>query len=291
MSAGFRVVHVAAALAIVFYSSGCARLEEVAELSKVTDSMRSSLPGVSEDIAATCERRGKLLIDIPDEEKLPTDKPQDCAPFHAVADRVAADQSVLIAYLDALARLANNQPPAYRATIAGNVTTLSGYAGVSTHVAAASTAAQKILGSLADLATAGYRAKHIAKLLETTDPAVQQLTAALKDVVTTDYPILLGNEQTSLANYYEAPMAARRGERLTLILVQRQYDSDTASLANRLVSAHAYGQVTTSVAAIHATLAAEVRSKVSRKKLAEDLGPSLTDLKDAVTNLAAIQRR
>ena len=291
MSPVSRVLRVAMALAIFFASSGCANLQEVAELSKVADSMRSSLSVMSEDIAATCERRGKLLVDIPDEEKSPTDTPQDCVPFHAIADRVAADQNVLIAYLDALAKLANNRPPAYQATLAGNVTTLSGYSGVSPHVVAASTAAQKILGSLADVATSGYRAKHIAKLLETTDPAVQQLTAALKDVVTVDYPILLENERTSLANYYEAPMAAQKGERLALILVQRQYDSDSASLANRLALARAYGQVMTSVAATHSTLTAEARSKASMRKLAEDLGPSVTTLKEALASLATTERR
>lgn len=133
--------------------------------------------------------------------------------------------------------------------------------GVSTHVVKASTAAQEILSSLADLATEGYRAKYVTKLIETTDPAVQQLTAALRDVVTTDYTILLGNERISLADYYEGPMAAQKGERLTLILVQRQYDSDAATLGNRLALASAYGQVLTSVAATHARLATEAHSK------------------------------
>lgn len=259
--------------------------------------------GVTGLPALDCSFNGNLSRDIAsssEKELLPihllfwhlyTPVATNCASFHAIVDRVAADQSVLIAYLDALARLANNRPPAYRANIAGNVTTLSGYAGISTHVEAASTAAQKILGSLADLATEGYRAKHITKLLETTDPAVQQLTTALKDVVTTDYTILLETKRTSLANYYEAPMVAQKGERLALILVQRQYDSDSASLVNRLALARAYGQVMTSVVATHATLAAEARSKASMKKLAEDIGPSLTNLKDAVAGLAATERR
>ena len=290
MSSVFRVASVGTALAIVLYSSGCAKLEEVAELSKLTESLRSSLPIVSSDIAASCERRGQLLTEIPDEEKASTDKPQDCSPFHAIADQVAVDQSVLIAYLDALARLAENRPLAYRANIAGNLTTLSGFTDVPPRVAAASTAAQKILSRLADLATGDFRAQHVEKLLETTDPALQQLTAALKDVVSSDYPILLENERTSLANYYEGPMAARRGERLALILVQRQYDSDTASLANRFASAQAYGRVMMSVAATHAALTAEAHSGKSKKSV-QVLGSSLTDLKEAIADLSAIEKR
>ena len=201
------------------------------------------------------------------------------------------DQDVLIGYLEALARLTQNRPPAYRATIAGNVTTLSGYSGLSPHLVTASTSAQQILSSLADLTTQGHRTKHITKLIETADPAVQQLTAALRDVIVTDYTILLANEQVSLANYYEAPIAAQRGERLALILVQRQYDSDNAALANRLALAHAYGQVMTSVAATHSTLTAEARSKASSKKLAEDLRPSLANLIDAVAGVVATERR
>ena len=159
---GFRVLRISLTLAMLSCPSWCTHLENVADFSKLADSMRSSLPMVSNDIAATCERRGKLLTDIPEDERAPTDKPQDCAPFHVIADRVAADQSVLIVYLDALARLASNRPPAYRAGIGGNITTLSGDSGVSTHVITASTAAQHILGSLADLATQRYRAKHLA---------------------------------------------------------------------------------------------------------------------------------
>ena len=183
MSSGSCVLRVSLMLAMLSCPSWCTNLDDIVDLSKLADSMRSSLPVVSNDIAATCERRGKLLTNIPEDEKAPTDKPQDCAPFRATADRVAADQSVLIAYLDALARLASNRPPAYRAGIAGNVSTLSGMTGVSTHIVDASTAAQQILGSLADLATRGYRSKHLANLVETTDPAVQQLAAALNDVI------------------------------------------------------------------------------------------------------------
>lgn len=158
---------------------------------------------------------------------------------------------------------------------------------MSTHVVAASTAAQQILGSLANLAAQGYRAQHLASLIETTDPAVEQLTVALYEVITKDYTILLGNEQTSLANYYEVPMAEQKNQRLLLILVQRQYDSDSANLANRLALAHAYGEVMTSVAATHAHLAAEARSGISMKKLAQELGASVTSLKDAATLAAA----
>ena len=78
---------------------------------------------------------------------------------------------------------------------------------------------------------------------------------------------------------------------MALILVQRQYDSDAAALTNRLALARAYGQVMTSVAATHSTLTAEARSRASVKKLAEDLGPSLTNLKDAVADLAATEKR
>ena len=84
---------------------------------------------------------------------------------------------------------------------------------------------------------------------------------------------------------------AQKGERLALILVQRQYNSDAASLANRLALARAYGQVMTSVAATHATLTAEARSKTNIRKLAEDLGPSVTNPRDAIASLATIERR
>ena len=81
MSYGSRVVRVSLALAIPFCVSGCSNPSEEADLSKVTDSMRSSLPVVSGDIAGTCERRGKLLANIPDEEKSPTDSLRTVLPF------------------------------------------------------------------------------------------------------------------------------------------------------------------------------------------------------------------
>ena len=278
------------ALCLAAGGGGCAGPALPSGLDQVAESLRTSLPVVSNDIAATCERQNGLLADLPAEEKSSTDIPQNCVGFVAVAQRLRQDESVLINYLDALAKLSSKQPAAYEAKVFANTTALAGYAGLSSNLVTASTAAQQILDSLANLSTHRYRREQIEKLVLRTDPAVQQLTTALRQVITSDYTVLLNKEQISLASYYESPMAARKSERLTLILVQRQYDQDRAALAHRRSLAKAYGEVMNSIADAHARLATDLRNREGRERATTDLAVSIAALQDEVAHLAVAER-
>ena len=67
--------------------------------------------------------------------------------------------------------------------------------------------------------------------------------------------MLLSNEEVSLDNFYQGPMAsAQPNERLTLILVQRQYAHDKSALQIRKEDIAAYGKVMDDIAALHAKL-------------------------------------
>ena len=242
-------------MGLLLLFAGCDGGKEMADLGAISDSLRVTLPVVSGDIAATCQRQNRLVEELPAEERAAADKPQDCQAFQKIAARVAQDQGVLLEYLDAVGQLGSGGHAAFDAKLTANQAALSGYTGLPGTVVTASTAAQEVLGKLTDLTTGHYRRKQVAMIVRSADPAVQRLTSALRQVVATDYPVLLGSEGNLLANYYEGPMAARKGERLTLILVERQYDRDKDALGERRAAAAAYGEVMSSLAAMHGRLA------------------------------------
>ena len=276
---------------VLLLLAGCDSGKEMADLPALSDGLEATLPVVSGDLGGTCERQNRLVAEIPPEERSPTDKPQDCRAFQAAAERVAHDQSVLLAYFSAVGKLLSGSHAAFDAKLATNGTALSGYTGLPGAVVTASTAAQAILGKLTDMATHHYRRKEVAAIVRSADPAVQQLTKALREVVTTDYPVLLRSEQNLLANAYEGPIAARKGERLTLILVQRQYDTDRDALHGRQAAATAYGAVMTTLAELHGRLTTMATGGGPKQAEAAAVRASLATLKSDATQMAAAERR
>jgi hypothetical protein len=265
---------------------GCVSLDDVAQLRKLADWAQQTLPAVVADIPASCQRRNVFLNDIPAGERPPSLQPEDCKPYQDVADSLTKDQNVLIAYFDALGALASNTPLSYAKTIDTDVTTIAKLPNLSKNTIAASTASQKIARVFADVATRSYRERKVNSIIERTDEAVQQLTTALKNVITTDYMGILSNEADSVDAYYQSPMAAARGsERLALITVQRQYHGDAAVLETRRARSVAYGQVMDSLASLHGKLKMEVKKKASLRQIAQEIGPDVSDLKDAISQL------
>jgi hypothetical protein len=273
-------------LACCFGVTGCINLDDVTQLSKLADSAQRSLPAVVADIPASCARQNALLNDIPSSERPPELTAQDCSAYQNVADHVTKDQNVLIAYFDALAKLASNTPPAYDQTIDTNVSTIGKLPTLGKDAKAASEAAQSLMKLLADEATAHYRQKEIYSLVEKANPAVQQLTSDLKAVIITDYAGLLSNELQVLDLYYKSPMAAAKpDQRLSLVLVQRQYDNDELTLEARQASAITYGKAMDSLAELHTKLLSEGHAKASWKTVAKDVGPDIANFKAATSQL------
>jgi hypothetical protein len=267
-------------------ATGCVNLDDVAGLTKLADSARQTLPAVVADIPATCQRQNSLLNGIPKDERPASLQVQDCKPYQDVADHLSTDENVLIAYFDSLGKLASNAPLSYDKNIDTNVTTVGKLPNLSQGTIAASSAAQKIAKVLADAATKAYREHEVNSIIKNTDDAVQELTADLKKVVVVEYSGILSNESEILDTYYEGPLAAAgKSERLALILVQRQYEDDTAALQSRKSAAIAYGKVMDSLASLHAKLKAEALKKASLREVAQQIGPDIANLKDAISEL------
>lgn len=272
--------------ACLLATCGCVNFDDVAGLTKLADSARQTLPTVVADIPASCERQNSLSNEIPMQERPRDLQAQDCKPYRDVADHLSKDQNVLIAYFDSLGKLASNKPLAYDQKIDTNVTTIEKLPNLSQDTIAASSAAQEIAKVLADAATKSFREHKVTSIIMKSDDAVQELSADLKKVVAVEYSGVLSNESEVLDTYYQGPMAASgRSERLTLIVVQRQYDGDTASLQQRKGAAVAYGKVMDNLASLHAKLKVEAEKKASLRELAQQVGPDIANLKDAISQL------
>ncbi|MBB5340894.1 hypothetical protein [Tunturiibacter gelidoferens] len=276
-----------AGLAVLCASlNGCVDLDDAAGLSKLSDEARVALPKVSNDVAATCARQNTLFENTPAAERPKAEQAQDCKPYQELADHLAKDQNVLIAYFDALGKLSSNKPMGYDATIDQNVTTSSINTTFSASAIAAGNDAQNILKSLADAATSGYREKQLGQLISANDAAVQSLTQSLKKVITADYAVLLANEELSLDTFYQGPMAsAQPNERLALILVQRQYAHDKTALQSRKDGIVSYGKAMDDLAALHTKLRQEAGKRANMVEVSKQIGPIVESLKTALSDI------
>jgi hypothetical protein len=174
----------------------------------------------------------------------------------------------------------------YDATINANVTDTGANTALSANAATAGKDAQSILKSLADVATRGYREKKLGQLIQQNDPAIQSLTQALRKVVAVDYALLLSNEELSMDSFYQGPMAsAQPSERLTLILVQRQYAHDKAAMQSRKENIAAYGRIMDDISALHTKLKQEAAGKASIVQICKQVTPLVLSLSAALSDI------
>jgi hypothetical protein len=279
-------LRIVAGATFLLAANGCVNLEDAGGLSRLSEEARISLPRVSNDVAGTCARQNAFFENTPPAERPPNEQAQDCKPYQEIADHLAKDENVLADYFDALGKLASNQPMSYNATIEENVAATKLNSALSANTVSAGNDAQRILKSLADAATKGYREKQLAQLIQQDDPAIQSLTQALKKVITVDYALLLSNEEVSLDSFYKGPVAsAQPTERLTLILVQRQYAHDKAALQFRREDIAAYSRVMDDIAALHAKLKQDAAKKVSIVEIDKQVGPIIRSILSALSDI------
>ncbi|HTD95614.1 MAG TPA: hypothetical protein VK627_01745 [Edaphobacter sp.] len=279
-------LRILAVAALTFALNGCVNLDDAAGLSKLSEHARLALPRVSNDVAATCARQNTLLANTPAGERPPSIQPQDCKPYQELARHLALDQHILVGYFDALGKLSSNKPMSYAEDIHDNEVATSKSDAFSANAITASNDAQSILKSLADAVTKGYREKQLGEFIQANDPAIQSLTQALKKVITVDYALLLSNEELSLDAFYQAPMASSQsGERLALILVQRQYANDKTALQSRKDAILSYGRIMDDIGSLHAKLKQQAGRKVSMIDIAKEIGPTVASLQNAISDL------
>jgi hypothetical protein len=279
-------MRIVAGATFLLAANGCVNLDDAAGLSKLSAEARIALPRVSNDVAGTCARQNALFENTPSAERPPAAQAQDCKPYQEIADHLAIDENVLADYFDALGKLASNEPMSYDATIDANVAVTGANSSLSANTMAAGNDAQSILKSLADAVTRGYREKQLGQLIEQNDPAIQSLTQSLNKVITVDYALLLSNEEFSMDSFYKGPMAAAQpNERLTLILVQRQYAHDKAALQSRRDDIAAYSKIMDDIAALHSKLKQEATRKASIVEIAKQVRPLVLSLNAALSDI------
>lgn len=276
---------------------GCGELSEVTALGGVADGLEQALPGVSGDLYGTCERRAALVARIPVAERPPAPAgiAPDCGPAKVVSAQLAADETALTAYLRALSKLGTGAAFTYGKAVGGDVTTVNDFSvasGANAEMAGdsqkAAVAALTLTAKLADLATRHIRAREVRRIVLEANPGVQALTTALYQVGDVDYGILLADERGYLDAYYQGPIAAAKShERLTLILVQRQYDGDADRLERRRAAAAEYGAVMQEIGVLHAKLAQAARDGAGFEGRVKALAPQVDQLRDAVVKLEA----
>ena len=269
---------------------GCANTDEVAQLGDISSRAQTALPVVSADFYHSCRRQAALQGRLT-ANAAPT-VPPDCKPFQVLSAHLAEVQSVLADYMDALAKLASDQGYGYSRSAGAAETAIAGLspaAGANAALAAdaqkAGTAAVTLSSALTGVVLRHAREREMRRLVLGSNDAVQALTQALGTVVAEDYKTVLDNEQGNLKLYYEAPLALPKADPLVAILVQRQYDNDTAALERRREAAADYGAVMKAIGTLHAKLTEAAREPAAFRQKVTALAPDLLALRNAVIQL------
>lgn len=204
--------------------------------------------------------------------------------YDKLTPAIQSDQKVLMDYLKALGQLAADNDPGYSKP----VTALGGQfktAGLNTDQVAAATAASSLAVKIADAALAGYRRKKIAKLVSDSNSDVKTLTQALADIVAKDYAIMLSNEEEGLQDYYRTAIANDAGKNpLSAMLVQKQFDEESAALQKRIEAAKAYGTLMKSIADANQNIA-DQKNAIGSKDLIKLIGPQLANIEQSSNDL------
>ncbi|WP_353067742.1 hypothetical protein RBB77_23315 (plasmid) [Tunturibacter psychrotolerans] len=259
---------------------GCTDLGEVAKFSALADSASTSLTGLVSDFKGTCLRSNALA---PVRNGVRIDQ-RDCSIYDKLTPEIQADQKVLTDYLKALGQLAADNDPGYSKP----VTALGGQfktAGLNADQVAAAGAASSLAVKISDAALAGYRRKKISKLVSDSNNDVKILTQALSNIVSTDYAIMLSNEEEGLQDYYNTAIKNDAGkDPLSVILIQKQFDDESANLQKRLDAAKAYGVLMKSIADANQKIA-DQKDAISSKDLVKLIGPQLADIAQSTNDL------
>ena len=283
-------------------TAGCRDMREIAALGTLADGLRETLPPIAEDFFASCARRATIAAQIrtanPENPATTEGAMRPCGPSEAVAAQLAADQTALVAYLEALSRLGSGAAFTYGKALGTDITAVNGLgvaAGMNKAVAGdaqkAGVAALTLTAKLADLATEHMRAGDVRRIVREANPEVQALTAALYAAGSVDYGILLEDERGLLDAYYGGPLAAAgASDRLTSMLVQRQYDGDVERLERRRAAAAAYGAVMQQMSALHGSLAQAAGESAGFDARLQALAPEVNRLQDAIARLGTEER-
>ena len=265
---------------------GCTNLDEVAALPKLADGAKTALPLLAKDLKGSCDRQNFYAN--------PTDNPAvllPCSlgdPYAKLGSNMISEQSVLLAYFDALGKLAGGSTSGFSKSVSGIDANLK-VAGLNTEQQKLASSAGKLAAAIAGMITDGYKRKKLGEIVRAADDDVATLANGLADQIDSDskasYTQELEAEQTSLTTYYGIPIA-QATDPLGKLSAYKDWQAAREMLQNRRDAAKAYRKLMISLRDAHSKLKEEsVNNRFDAKAIAKALGPYLSDIESSIEDL------
>jgi hypothetical protein len=266
--------------------NGCTNLDAVHRFADSYNDTKANFPSIVSDLYRSCSdyleyssvSRGKYdLVEIRTAES------QRCGKYNELEPRLLAANKILVDYLNALAAMANNNPPPYDAALDGLPAKLAASSSFSSDQTQAFTSLAKFV---LDAGTQAYRRAKVADAIGSNNTNVKTVTAALNMIVVKDYVRLLKNEEIGLRDMYGTALLTDGSDQpLTAILVETQWRIARERIEKRQAAAQAYGQVLTEIAKGHQQLYEKRNDLTSKDAVADALrqAAEIADLSSTMT--------
>lgn len=267
-----RLQRVAAAFclsAIVCAAVGCVDTSAVKRFAAVSAVAGDGFEIVASDLPAACGRQQGYLALADSQitmDGIRERSQETCADYTALASRLVAANKILMAYLKALERLADDKLVVYDKRIDDFAEALD----EADMFDAEKIEAARGLATVLTNAVAGeWRRKEMKKALEEANPDVQALAGVLRDVIEMDYARLLDVEGEAAKHYYLGQIREHgQAEPLAATLVLDKWREEDAAVGDRRSAAVAAVKILDKVARGHQKLY-DNRDDLSSKQIRE----------------------
>jgi len=280
---------------------GCPDLSQVRQLGQTADAGKSSLDAIASDFQGSCERQNGY-VQLPPGNVAPPPPPcdpQTAEDYRKLGGNLTKEQGVLIAYFDALSKLAGTTASGFD-RMAPDLNTSFQNAGFNSTQQEMAKAGGTIAAAVTNLATSGYREKKLSEILTQTNDAVQKATTAMANLIDPDpepktgggqnigsYMGILLNEDEQIRSYFDVPLKKEGTMTVLGSLFNLKYQEALQAQNKRKEAARAYRKYMLALGAAHDKLALSAGKFAVEdvKKLSKELAQPVSDLSTAVKTL------
>ncbi len=277
--------------AVMCGAAACVDTSAVKKFAAASAEAGDQFETLANDLPASCDRLHRYLALADSQitlDDIRSRSEESCVGYEALASRLAGANKVLVTYLKALGKLADDKLVVYDKRIGDFADALDE---TEMFDAEKIEAVHGLTAVLANAAAGEWRRKELKKAIERANPDVQTLIEGLRDVISIDYPRLLDVEAETARHYYLGQIKEYgQGEPLTVTLVFDKWTEEDIAITDRRNVAAACVMILDKIARGHQELY-DNRDDLSSKQIRdmlleytvilEELVEDVTDLRHA----------
>ncbi|UCH82547.1 MAG: hypothetical protein JSW50_08655 [Candidatus Latescibacterota bacterium] len=262
-----RFVYTACFNALLVGLSACVDTSAVRRFATVSSTASEQFEEIADDLPAACMRQHRYLALADSQitlEGVRSRAEESCSDYVTLARRLNGANQVLVSYLKALGKLAEDKLVVYDKRIEDVADAL---ADNDMFDAEKIGAVERLAATLSNAVAGEWRRKQLKQTVEEANPDVQILVAALRDVIDEDYTRLLDVEGEAAKHYYLGQIKEYgAGEPLTVPLVFEKWREADLAVRDKQGAAALSVKILDKIAKGHQKLY-DNRDKLSSKEV------------------------